>query len=300
MLRYDVCRIKGKGTIMKRYISALGIVLFYLILWCFAERSPYIKEETEKKNNHILVESYGKKEYDLFIGPSQWLGESLSEERKQMLIQAYSLQGEDVYSFLQGPRSWSEGIPWSGEWCEYNINGNTFGGFGCGLCCMANIYDTLSPYEVSPMDMFEFAKQESKYSPDGRAGAIGWVDMRDALGACGVICRLCFKPDTYEEFQQEIAQAKSAVVLISSGYDDTFWQDTPGHYVNIWLYEEESDTVFLAEPGSPENNRSRIPLRYIYDALKLVSTFQYMTVERYSEVDNHWKADGIDDNWNRP
>lgn len=285
---------------MKRYISALATVLFFLILLCTAESGLKIEEEAEKKDNHILVESYGKTGNGLYIGTSQWFGEILSDEEKQMLVQAFSLQEQNVYSFLQGPRSWSEGIPWSGEWCEYNINGNTFGGFGCGLCCMANIYNTLSPYEVSPMDMFEYAKEASKYAPDGRAGAIGWVDMRDALGNCGVICKLCFKPQTYEEFQKEIAQAKSAVVLISSSYDDSFWQDTPGHYVNIWLYEEESDTVFLTEPGSPENNRSRIPLRYIYDALKLVSTFQYMTVECYSEADNHWKADGIDDNWNRP
>ena len=70
--------------------------------------------------------------------------------------------------------------------------------------------------------------------------------------------------------------------------------------MNIWLYQEEDDTVFLAEPGNPENNRSRIPLRYIYDALKTVSRFQYLAVEGYLEEDNQWKAHGIDENWNRP
>ena len=95
-------------------------------------------------------------------------------------------------------------------------------------------------------------------------------------------------------------QMESAIVLISSKEDDTYWKDTPGHYVNIWLYRKEDDTVFLAEPGSPENNRSRIPLRYVYDALKTISTFQYLAVEEYQEEDNQWKADGIDELWNAP
>ena len=94
--------------------------------------------------------------------------------------------------------------------------------------------------------------------------------------------------------------AESAIVLISSYNDDTYWQDTPGHYVNIWLYQEEDETVFLAEPGDPENNRSRIPLRYIYDALKTASRYHYLTVEDYFEELNEWKADGIDEVWNRP
>ena len=117
---------------------------------------------------------------------------------------------------------------------------------------------------------------------------------------CGVRSKLYRKPRSYKRFQRQIKKAKSAIVLICSGDDDTYWQDTPGHYVNIWLYWEEDVTVFLAEPGSPENNRSRVPLRYIYDALKSISRFQYLLVKGYLEEDNQWKADGIDEAWNCP
>ena len=103
---------------------------------------------------------------------------------------------------------------------------------------------------------------------------------------------------TYEEFQAQMKQSQSAVVLVSSMYDDTFWQDTPGHYVNIWLYQEDTDMVFLAEPGNPEKNRTWVPLRYIYDALKMVSPYQYLSVAFYAEEANMWKWNGITDNWN--
>ena len=56
--------------------------------------------------------------------------------------------------------------------------------------------------------------------------------------------------------------------------------------------------VFLAEPGDPENNRTWIPLRYVYDALKTVSQYQYLTVTAYAEESNQWKWNGIDDVWN--
>lgn len=165
---------------------------------------------------------------------------------------------------------------------------------------MANIYNTLSPYEISPWDMCEYAVSVSNYAPSGESGAIDWRHMKYVLQTCGVTGYLLHKPDTYEEFQEQMEDMKSAVVLISSKNDDAYWKNTPGHYVNIWLYQREDDTVFLAEPGSPENNRSRIPLRYVYDALKTVSTFQYLLVEEYQEEENLWKADGIDELWNPP
>ena len=50
-----------------------------------------------------------------------------------------------IYTYLQGPKSWNQGIDWSGEWGESYMDGGSFGGFGCGLCCMANIYSSLTP-----------------------------------------------------------------------------------------------------------------------------------------------------------
>jgi len=52
------------------------------------------------------------------------------------------------------------------------------------------------------------------------------------------------------------------------------------------------------EPGNPEKNRTWIPLRYVYDALKLVSPYQYLAVAFYAEEANGWKWNGLDDNWN--
>lgn len=178
--------------------------------------------------------------------------------------------------------------------------GNSFGGFGCGLCCMANIYSTLSGYECSPLDMYEYAKTSSSYYPTGRSGAISWKDMEKTLKKTGFSCDLRRKPATYEEFRTQMKQAKSAVVLVSSYNDNKFWNATAGHYVNIWLYRDNSQEVFLAEPGSPDSNRLWIPLRYIYDALKTSSEYQYLTVSSYTEVTNEWKWDAINDNWNPP
>lgn len=281
----------------ERSLSAICVAVFLLALLNAAEKYENAKEYTQV-NESERGEFTNEKQ--LYFGSDGYLGRMLSEEDKQYLRQTFARQEEDVYTFLQGPRSWGEGIPWSGEWCTFQVEGNSFGGFGCGLCCLANIYNTLSPYEVSPLDTYEYARAVTDYTPTGEMGAIDWEYMKKTLEHCGFTCELYRKPGTYEEFKEQMELAESAIVLISSYNDDTYWQDTPGHYVNIWLYQEEDETVFLAEPGDPENNRSRIPLRYIYDALKTASRYHYLTVEDYFEERNEWKADGIDEVWNRP
>lgn len=281
----------------KKCLSAMWVLILLLILLNMAEMdgSSGVDIQDEGDDSTVFVN-----ERQLYIGSDGYLGKILSQEDKQRLRLAFTLREEEIYTFLQGPRSWGESISWSGEWATYNIEGNPFGGFGCGLCCLANIYNTLSPYEVSPWDMCEYAMSVTDYTPTGKAGAIDWVYLKQALETCGFTCGLYRKPDTYEEFKEQMEEMKSSIVLISSSEDDTYWQDTPGHYVNIWMYQDEDDTVFLSEPGNPENNRSRIPLRYIYDALKTVSKYQYLTVDDYWEERNQWKADGIDEIWNRP
>ncbi len=207
---------------------------------------------------------------------------------------------EKIYTFLQGPKSWSEGRTWSGEWSNQSVRGNYFGNFGCGLCCMANIYSTYTDYLCSPWDMFRYAKTVSNYSPTGESGAIGWEDMSVTLQKSGFETELCLKPDSYELFVEQIKKAESAVVLVCSQNDDTYWPHTGGHYVNICLYDDETGEVFLADPGSPDRNRSRIPAKYVYDALKTVSQYQYLLVHGYSEEQNGWKQNGIDQAWVAP
>ncbi len=207
---------------------------------------------------------------------------------------------DSVYTFLQGPRAYSTGVTWGGEWCMFSLRGNSFGSFGCGLCCMANIYDSMSPYEVDPLQMYEYAKVASNYSPTSKTGAIGWTDMWKTLKTCGIDVRLANKPETYEEFREDMKNSVSMVAVVSSTYSKEFWTDTSGHYINIWLYNEEDETVFLAEPGDPENNRTRIPLVYVYNALKLSSNYQYLRAVEYDEKKNEWKGDGMEAVWNSP
>ena len=213
---------------------------------------------------------------------------------------AYSYRDAKVWSFLQGPLSWSRGYPWSGEWAGYILHGRTFGGFGCGFCCMANIYSTLSGRPASPLDLVDFAQEAVGYAEDGKAGAIGWGGLKYTLRAAGISCDVYHKPDKYSDFKKDIAKTGTAIILVSSNADDTFWHDTPGHYVNIWNYNPKDGTVMLCEPGDPWNNRSRIPLIYIYKALKLTSKYQYLLVDGYDEGSDELLSEGIDDNWVKP
>lgn len=127
--------------------------------------------------------------------------------------------------------------------------------------------------------------------------AIGWADMKVTLRKSGFDCTLNTKPESYEQFQREIAASQMAVVLVSSRDDDTYWKKTGGHYVSISLYDASSDQVFLGDPADPDGNRSWIPLRYVYDALKTVSQYQYLLVQDYAEEQNQWMHDGITDAW---
>ena len=288
---------------MKKYQSALWVALGLLLMLGLAGDGIRVLEKTEEKPEQGLdmpETPAPPQEYGLYAGISRELRYHLSAQDGRQGKKAPAMKRKDVYTFLQGPKSWEEKLPWSGEWCRFQVEGNPFGGFGCGLCCMANIYNTLSPYEVSPLDMFEYAKGVSDYAPAGEAGAIGWQDMADSLESCGFSVKLCRKPHAYKVFQKQMSKVKSAIVLVSSSEDDTFWQDTPGHYVNIWLYRAKDDMVFLAEPGDPDRNRTWIPLRYVYDALKTRSQYHYLLVESYEEEENQWKADGIQIEWNRP
>ncbi|MDD6193360.1 MAG: chaperonin [Lachnospiraceae bacterium] len=218
----------------------------------------------------------------------------------EILAYAPELSEDNVYTFLQGPKSWTKGITWSGEWCMEYAKGQYFGSFGCGFCCIANLYSTFSDYECSPLDVYEYAMEVTGYAPARKNAAIDWGNMKVLLQKMGFQCDVYYKPASYEEFQEQIKNCKSAVVLVCSANDDTFWKNIPGHYVTISLYDETTDEVFLGEPGSPTKNRTRVQLRYIYDALKTTSKFQYLMVDSYSDDQNQWKHDGIDDQWVAP
>lgn len=221
-------------------------------------------------------------------------------QARAVMLEFARLREEKVYSFLQGPYSWEQRLAWSGEWCNFMQGENRFGNFGCGLCCMANVYSSLSPYEASPWDMLNYARETTYYTPSAGNGAIDWSMMQQALWQCGMNCSLYQKPGNFETFRNHVRYSEAMIVLVNSANDDTYWTTTGGHYVCIWLYDEGSETVFLSDSSNPDHNRRRIPLQYVYNALKTASAYQYLMVEGYDEEDNVWKGNGIDENWCRP
>ena len=212
-----------------------------------------------------------------------------------------ALHAEDsVYTFLQGPVAWESRAPYSGIWCESELDGGLFSVFGCGLCDLANIYSSLTPFECSPLDMYWLARKVSDYSPGGGAGAIDWPYMKTTLQKTGFEVRLRKKDRRYESFRKSIENCLTAIVLISSEEDDSYWQDTPGHYINLWHYNPETDKVFLGDSGNPKHNRQWVPLRTIYKAIASDSAWQYLLVTSYDEEKNDWKYSGIHEKWIRP
>lgn len=198
-----------------------------------------------------------------------------------------------IATFFQGPKSWGQRRTWSGEWGESYYDGGNFGGFGCGLCSMANIYTSLSPYECSPVDMYKFAKKETAY---GGGGAIAWGFIRRTMTAAGFTCAVGKKPDRYEQFQKKVKQSQAVIVVVSSSDSTCYWKNTPGHYVTLFLYDEKTDRIFLADSGDPDHNRRWVPLEKIYRSLKTASEWQYMTVTDYQENADTWKHKGYGGN----
>lgn len=203
---------------------------------------------------------------------------------------------EDIYSFLQGPKSWSRRLVWSGEWGESIYQGGSFGGFGCGLCCIANVYSSLTRYECTPVEAYRYARRHTDYAG---GGAIAWGYMRRSLSGLGFECEVRKKPAAYEAFQQDIRKSKAAIVLVSSADSECYWKNTPGHYVTVFLYQEKEDKVFLADSGDPEHNRSWISLKKIYKSLKTASDWQYLVVKEYDGGRDNWKHKKAEGNWIR-
>lgn len=199
-----------------------------------------------------------------------------------------------IYTYLQGPKSWGKRLAWSGEWGEKIYDGNSFGGFGCGLCCMANVYCSQTKYKCTPVDMYRYTKKTTDYYG---GGAIEWGYMRQTLSSLGFDCRVRKKPAAYEEFKKQIEAGECAIVLVCSGDSTCYWKDTPGHYVTIFLYDKEGDRVFLADSGDPEHNRHWVKLKKIYRSLKTASSWQYLTVASYDEEQDQWKHKTVKGNW---
>ncbi len=221
------------------------------------------------------------------IAPSDAVVETAPTEEP---VQENGDPTEKIASFLQGPRSWKARLDWSGKWGNTLYDGGSFGGFGCGLCCMANIYCSLTDYRCSPIDMYKYAKKMTEY---GGGGAIDWPYMRDTLQYAGFTCEVGKKPKKYKDFQQIVKNSKACLVVVSSEDSTCYWKSTPGHYVVLFLYNEQTDEIFLTDSGDPNHNRHWVPLKKIYRSLKTANYRQYMTVTAYTEQNNQWKHNKI-------
>lgn len=203
----------------------------------------------------------------------------------------------NVYTYLQGPKSWKSRLDWSGKWGKTMYDGSSFGAFGCGLCCLANIYSTEATGECSPIDMYQYTKKHTEYEG---GGAIAWEYMQQTLNRTGFTAELCHKPDSYEEFRLAVAASISNIVLVSSANSTCYWKDTPGHYVTIFLYDEQTDRIFLADSGDPNHNRHWVKLKKIYKSLKTDSDYQYLRVTGYVPEQDQWKHNKANGTWVRP
>ncbi len=191
-----------------------------------------------------------------------------------------------VATWFQGPRTWKARMAWSGKWGDSDYDGGRFGAFGCGLCCMANIYCTLTDYRCTPVDMYEYAKKVTEY---GGGSAIDWGYMKGTLEHAGFRCEVGNKPHKYSDFQKMVRQSEACIVVVSSQDSTCYWKDTPGHYVTLFLYDEKTDKVFLGDSGDPDHNRQWVPLKKIYRSLKTANRRQYLSVTSYSEKKDQWK-----------
>lgn len=234
---------------------------------------------------HKVEETVGKQQAE-----AAWEREEQVEEKEEIEEPETEKEGPEdaVYSYLQGVKSYEEEKEWSGPWCYEEAGGQQFSRFGCGLCSLANIYSTLGRKVCTPLEMYEHAQEVTAYRPHNGAGAIGWDCIRITLQKCGFTCRLGKKPESYEMFQELAREGECLLVLVSSDNDDTFWKDTPGHYVTLWHYNEERDEVFLADSSGSSKNRQWIPLKWVYNALKTSNPQQYLMVEGYDADMDGW------------
>ncbi len=183
-----------------------------------------------------------------------------------------------IYSYVQAPGWYYEGdSKWAGDWCYIKAAGREFIYWGCGICCLSNIYSTFQAKPVLPDVVYEWTREKTTYNPDSGVGAVSWSELKTMCTEYGMEARLCTKPKEYSEFQKDIWQSDAAIVLVCKDNDGTLWDYTSGHYVNLWEYDPETDTVFLSD-ASGLHNRARVSLRDIYNALKTASSAQYMIV----------------------
>lgn len=186
-----------------------------------------------------------------------------------------SEEEKQICSYVQVPWCMYPHLRWTGPWNGISIGSYKFSSFGCGVCCLSNLYQTITGEKASPYRMYDWCQAYSSYSPTSSVGAISWSQMKAVCDHLGLDTQLMQKPADYAQFQEQMKNNRAMLVLVCKDNDNKLWWYTNGHYVTIWEYQEETDSVFVADP-SGLYNRERVPLSYIYQALKTQSDAQFM------------------------
>ena len=186
---------------------------------------------------------------------------------------------KQIYSYVQCPPGEYRDPRWTGHWARIDAGGTKFYMFGCGICCLANTVSTLTEQDINPAKMFWMAQELSDYLPRAGVGAIDWTQMGKVLDSFRLQSVLRNKPASYREFRNDVAGADATTVLVCKDNDDSLWFYTNGHYVTLWGFDPEDQTVFVTD-SSGLYNRRRVSLYAVYKALKTKSTAQYMCVSR--------------------
>ena len=187
-----------------------------------------------------------------------------------------------VYSFVQTTWKYYPDLRWTGPWSCIEAGGQKFFYFGCGICSLTNIYDTLTGDVISPTDMYQWCREYTDYDPDSGRGALSWGQISEMCRQLDLDAKIRKKPSDYETFRSAVAKSETTLALVCKWNDKTLWSNTEGHYVTLWEYDEPSDTVFVAD-SSGLHNRHRVNLKDVYKALKTSSQYQYMTVQEEEE-----------------
>lgn len=200
-----------------------------------------------------------------------------------------------IYSYVQVPENYSRDNRWTGSWVTEEYAGQEFMSFGCGICCLTNIYDTLAVYDesdtVTPDEMMVIAEENTGYHPINGRGAISWEHMQRLCEHFGLSATVCRKSSAYEDFKDDVSSSDATTVLVCKDDDDKLWFYTNGHYVTLWLYDDRTGTVFVSD-SSGLFNRQRVKLEDVYKALKSRSDAQYMCVKK-NTVSEQQKEDDL-------
>lgn len=200
-----------------------------------------------------------------------------------IIIQAFAslaVQPENtIYSYVQVPEEYCHDERWTGDWVDIESGGQKFFYFGCGVCCLSNVYSTFCRIPITPDIMFKWAKKYTDYNPDSGRGALSWRQLKQMYERFGCVTETKHKPDDYTDYREDVKNSDTTMVLVCKYNDDKLWFYTMGHYVNLWNYDPKDETVFVTD-SSGLFNRKRVKLIDVYNALKTSSDAQYMCIDK--------------------